>query len=114
MIYDTWDVVEVPFPFIETAKVKQRKALVLSSRDFAEHNSAHILMMITSATNSAWAGDTPIDQLAVAGLKKACVTRLKLFTLAVHLIHRKVGKLSRRDQKAVRESLRLALPLLPP
>lgn len=35
--YDRWDVVEVPFPFIDSIQSKLRKALVLTNKKFICH-----------------------------------------------------------------------------
>ena len=61
-IYKPFDVVEVPFPFSDLPRSKRRKALVISSPEFNERNGATILMMITSATYSAWIHDVPISK----------------------------------------------------
>jgi len=105
MTFDRWDVVEVPFPFVDRVKSKTRKAIVVSDSNFQNLNSACILMMITSATHSKWFGDTPIRDLESAGLKKGCVARLKIFTLQESLIRTKVGQLSSADQERVDESV---------
>ncbi len=99
MICKQFDVVEVPFPFVDTPAItKKRKALVISKYDFNLQNSATILCMITSATNSKWLGDIQIKNLKEAGLKKECVIRFKLFTLDNSLILNICGKLSEKDQ----------------
>ncbi len=108
-ICEPFDVVEVPFPFSDTARAKMRKALVLSSVKFNERNGSSILMMITSVEKSHWFLDTPIDDLEAAGLKKACVARFKLFTLDNALVVRVVGKLSQGDEKRVRDGLANAI-----
>ena len=105
MTYDRWDIVEVPFPFVDRVKFKFRKAVVVSRSEFQKQNAACILMMITSATQSEWLGDTLIKDLNAAGLKKACVARLKVFTLQDSLIRTKVGRLSSLDQQQVEKTL---------
>ncbi|PWU19192.1 MAG: hypothetical protein C5B49_06155 [Bdellovibrio sp.] len=69
-IYDTFDVVEVPFPFSDFPKSKVRKALVLTPMSTNEPNGATTLMMITSGKNSAWIGDTALTKWNDAGLNK--------------------------------------------
>jgi mRNA interferase MazF len=109
MIYKPYDVVEVPFPFIDSPKVKTRKAVVLTREEFNKNNSATTLAMITSATNSTWDKDTPVTDLNIAGLKKNCCVRLKLFTIQNDLIKNKVGTLSDQDKKEL--SLKLSQSL---
>jgi mRNA interferase MazF len=98
MIFDPYTIVEVPFPFIDHLnKVKKRKALVLSTKNFNLRNGATVLCMITSAKNSSWFGDVPIHELEPAGLRKPCVIRFKLFTLENSLILGQCGKLGKKD-----------------
>lgn len=109
MICKPYDVVEVPFPFIDSPKAKSRKALVLSRETFNKNNSATVLAMITSATNSKWFKDVSVTDLKKAGLKKPCFVRFKLFTIQNNLIKRKVGALSSFDKSEVSEKLSQAL-----
>ncbi len=106
-----FQVVEVPFPFSDIPRAKRRKALVLSNEDFNRRNGATILMMITSATHSAWKLDVPIVGWAKAGLNKPCVARAKIFTLDNRLIIGEVGKLVAEDIAAVQDVLKKALPV---
>jgi len=111
VICDPWDVVVVPFPFTEKAGVKRRPALALSSRVFNEKGHT-ILAMITTKSHFPWPGDSPIVDLAAAGLHAPCIVRLKLFTLDNSLFLRHSGRLSEEDRKAVAETLytHLSLP----
>jgi mRNA interferase MazF len=58
--------------------------------------------MITSAEQSSWQGDHPIQDLEAAGLPTECVIRLKIFTLDHRLLIRKAGTLGAADQKKLR------------
>lgn len=113
MICDPWDVVVVPFPFTEKAGAKRRPALVLSSRTFNETGHT-ILAMITTKSHFPWPGDTPIADLAAAGLHAPCIVRLKLFTLDNSLFIRRSGFLSEEDRKAVAQALHVHLSPPPP
>ena len=97
-----FDVVVVPFPFTDRAATKRRPALVLTSNTFNQKARHSVLAMITSAEQSAWPGDYPVENLETAGLPTACVARLKLFTLDHRLLIRKAGVLSPADQKKLR------------
>jgi mRNA interferase MazF len=105
MICKPYDVVEVPFPFIDSPKAKVRKALVISRETFNRNNSATVLAMITSATNSKWFKDVSVSDLKKAGLNKPCFVRFKLFTIQNDLIKNKVGSLSISDKSEVSEKL---------
>ena len=50
---------------------------------------------------SPWPGDVPIVDLGSAGLKVACIVRLKSFTPDNRLILRRVGDLSKDDRSGV-------------
>lgn len=97
-----FDVVVVPFPFTDRNATKRRPALVLSSGTFNQSARHSVLAMITSAEQSTWPGDHPIQDLETAGLPTECLIRLKLFTLDHRLVIRKAGGLGAADQKKLR------------
>lgn len=111
MICKPYDVVEVPFPFIDSPKSKSRKALVISRETFNKSNNATVLAMITSASNSKWFKDVSVTDLKKAGLKKPCLVRFKLFTIQNDLIKKRVGALSLIDKNEVSEKLSQTLYL---
>ena len=109
-IYESFAVVEVPFPFIDSLRQKNRPALVLSSSAFQKANGALVLAMITSAERGSWKFDAALSDWRMAGLKKPCVIRWKLFTLDAALIRGLRGHLSDRDSGAVRKGLTEVFP----
>jgi mRNA interferase MazF len=109
-IFKPWTVVEVPFPFIDKAIAKKRKALVVCTQSYQKKTGACILAMITSAENSSWPNDVKIEKYSVAGLKKPCVVRLKVFTIESSLVIGEVGHLYAGDIKHVKEALVGAIP----
>jgi mRNA interferase MazF len=104
VICEPWNVVVVPFPFVEKVGTKRRPALVLSTAGFNESGNT-ILAMITTRAHQPWPGDTPIVRLEEAGLNVSCIVRLKLFTLDNRLIARRVGHLSPLDQEKAAQQL---------
>ncbi len=98
MIFKPFDVVELPFPFSDLSHAKLRKALVISSAEFNQKNSACTVAMITSRQNSEWFGDVYIKNWAKSGLKKPCYIRFKFFTADLSLFTRKVGQLTANDK----------------
>ena len=60
--------------------------------------------MITSTQNK-WPSDVVIEDWQEAGLNVPCKIRLKLFTLDNKSAVRKVGKLSKRDDKSIVSTL---------
>jgi mRNA interferase MazF len=105
MIYDRFDVVDVPFPFTDIPQSKLRKALVLTPKSMNEQNGVTTLMMITSRQNSSWLGDTELTRWEDAGLKKPCYVRFKFFTADNGFILNKVGNLSKSDIAQVKKIL---------
>jgi mRNA interferase MazF len=85
VICNAWDVIVVPFPFVDSPKTKRRPALVISRKDFNRHGHT-ICAMITTKHQPAWPGDVPITDLNSAGLPRACIVRPKLFTLDNRLL----------------------------
>ncbi len=111
-IYDTFDIVVVPFPFTDTSEVKKRPAIVLSSAtEFNNHARACVLAMITTATHAPWPCDVEISDLAASGLPTKSVIRMKLFTLDQRLILKTIGTLSKKDQKSLSKSIEALLPV---
>ena len=107
-IYEPWDVVVVPFPFVERFGAKRRPALVLSEADFNAAGST-IMAMITTAPAGEWSSDVRIGDLDSAGLSTPCVVRFKLFTIDNRLLIRRAGQLSTRDRSVARKALRRVL-----
>ncbi len=106
MIYEPFDVVVVPFPFTDSAKTKRRPALVLSqNKSFGNEIEHSVLAMITSQKNEPWPLDAAIKNKKQSGLTAPSVVRMKLFTLDNRFILRKIGHLSKTDQKQIKQSL---------
>lgn len=109
-ICKTFDIVVVPFPFVDVIKTKNRPALVISSARHYNHVLGQtVLAMITSSLHDPWDLDIPIKNLKSCGLQKPSIIRLKLFTLDNRLIKGKIGRLSEQDQILVQEKVTLTL-----
>ena len=104
MIYDSFDVVVVPFPFTDRHAERRRPALIVSSPGFNAAHEQSILAMITSA-ESDWPSDVALRGWRDAGLAVPCKVRLKLFTVDDTSILRKAGTLAPEDADAVARSL---------
>ena len=107
MTYEPFDVVVVPFPFIDSSRTKRRPALVLSKKkaDFGAIIEHSVLAMITSQKNEPWPLDSAIKNKKQSGLTAPSLVRMKLFTLDNRFIIRKIGHLSKADQNQVKQSL---------
>jgi len=106
MIYEPFDVIVVPFPFTDSARIKRRPALVLSTKsDFGARIEQSVLAVITSQKNDPWPLDVPIKNKKQSGLPAPSLVRMKIFTLDNRFILRKIGHLSKTDQNQVKKSL---------
>jgi len=97
---EPWDVVVVPFPFVERRGSKRRPAVVLSKRVFNRHGHS-LLAMVTTRAHDPWPGDVVVGDPGAAGLRQDCIVRLKLFTLDNRLILQRIGSLNPSDRAAV-------------
>lgn len=97
MTYKQWNIVVVPFPFVDVAKSKPRPALIISKAEFGKDTGYHIASMITSAKHPAQNGDTLITDRELSGLTQPSLIRLKLFSLDERLISSVIGHLSDKD-----------------
>jgi mRNA interferase MazF len=110
VIYKSFEVVVVPFPFTDRKEGKRRPALVLSDHIQFNMPSGHtVLAMITSQKNPDWPLDTTITDNRQAGLKAPSRVRMKLFTLDNRLIVKKIGTINSKDKNAVINALRSLL-----
>lgn len=105
MIFKSFDVVAVSFPFTDRDATKRRPALVVSNALFNKQHDQLILAMITTVSNNVWPSDVSLANWQEAGLKVACHLRLKLFTLDQNLVLKTIGRLSSQDINSVRAVL---------
>jgi len=107
MNYASFETVIVPFPYADRLAEKRRPALVVSAPALQKRFGLVWLMMITSADNPAWDCDVAISDLKLAGLPSPSVVRpAKIATVDAARILRRIGKLSAKDAKKVKEALR--------
>ncbi len=107
--FDRYSVVRVPFPFTDRQAQKLRPAVVLSQPDFPRGCGHLLLAMITSARQSSWPLDWPLEDLQAAGLPQSCLVRFKLFTLDERLVSGGLGSLATADRAGVASQLRKLL-----
>jgi mRNA interferase MazF len=102
------DVVLVPFPFTDQSTSKQRPAVVVSSRAYAQARPDVVLMAITSQVRTPLGfAEALIADWQSAKLLKVSVVKPLLATLAQSLIIRQLGALSDRDQTLLHQTLAL-------
>lgn len=106
-IYNQFDVVRVPFPFVDRSEVKWRPALVLSIAEMFNIPAGHSVMaMITSSIRHNWPLDYEVLDRVSAGLPVPSAVRFKLFTLDHRLIGSVLGRLGAEDSNATSRRLR--------
>ena len=104
MTFKRWDVVSVPFPFVEGHAAKRRPALVVSTDAFHRPHRACFGAMITTARHmrDVRPDDIAIEDLGGAGLSRPCVIRVaRLATFEWGDQVRRVGTLHRRERQAI-------------
>lgn len=104
MTYNRFDVVLVHFPFSEKQGQKKRPAIVLTAQDFNERHAHALCAMVTTASNTKWETDMPVQAYIEAELRTPCVVRMKWFTVAAMLILGRVGTLQPEDQASLRRA----------
>jgi mRNA-degrading endonuclease toxin of MazEF toxin-antitoxin module len=99
-----WDLISVPFPYVEGYEAKRRPALVISTDAFHNAHNACFAAMITTARHMQ---DVRKDDIAIAewdkvGLPAPCVVRMaRLSTFEAAPVIRRIGALAPVDRRAV-------------
>ena len=101
-----WDVIVVPFPYVDRLAERRRPALVISSRRLAPFGVLWVAM-ITSADNAPWSCDVAVGNLERAGLPAPSVVRpAKIACIEPARVLRRAGTLDRATAAKVAERLR--------
>lgn len=99
--FEAFDVIIVPFPYVDRLAEKRRPALVISGPALAAFGVLWVAM-ITSAANDSWACDVPIADLGRAGLPAPSVVRTaKIACIEPGRILRRAGTLDARSSSLV-------------
>ena len=105
-IFDVWDIVKVPFPYMDRPVRQRRPALVVVAGEIEVAHGLLWLLMITSAENRGWPDDVGILDLDGAGLPAPSIVRpAKIATVDARDAQR-LGTLSIVDREAVAAGLR--------
>jgi mRNA-degrading endonuclease toxin of MazEF toxin-antitoxin module len=103
MSCDSGEIVLVHYPFTDFSTLKQRPAVVLSPKDYADRFGDVIVMPLTSQPESNTA--LALSQWRSAGLIKPSWVKPIIGTLSIHLIRKRLGKLVDADVSCVRAAL---------
>jgi len=107
--FEPWQIVAVPFPYVERPVEQRRPALVVTSNLGGRHDLLWVLM-ITAAAHRRWPGDVVIADHAMAGLPIPSVVRTaKIATIAASFAQR-LGFLPEAHTAEIRAMLRQRLP----
>lgn len=104
MIFRRWDLISVPFPYIEGYEAKHRPTLVVSTDVFHAAHASCFGAMVTTARNmqDVRKDDIAIVEWAKAGLPAACVVRLaRHSTFEASSSIRRLGTLAPIDRRTV-------------
>jgi mRNA interferase MazF len=100
-IFETWDVIKVPFPYTDRPVRQRRPALVVAASGLESEHGLLWVLMITSAKNRRWAEDVPISRADKAGLPAPSVVRCaKVATIEAQEAER-IGKLPTLERDLV-------------
>jgi mRNA interferase MazF len=103
--FDAYDVIIVPFPYVDRLAERRRPALVISSAALATFGVLWVAM-ITSAATDSWACDVPIADLERAGLPAPSVVRpAKIACIEPGRVVRRAGTLDARNASLVAAQL---------
>ena len=101
-----WDVVVVPFPYVDRLAERRRPALVISSRRLSPFGLLW-MAMITSADNESWSCDVAVANLQRAGLPAPSVVRpAKIACIEPARVLRRAGALDKAAAAKVTAVLR--------
>ena len=102
-----WDIVIVPFPFVDADVEKMRPAVIVSRDDLLQRHDMAWLAMITSTLIAPWNSDITVEAVASTGLLRPSRIRIaKISTIDRQRIVRRVGSLAATDAKKVTAALK--------
>jgi mRNA interferase MazF len=107
--FERWDIVAVPFPYVERPIEQRRPALVVASTLGAAHRLIWVLM-ITAAANPRWPDDVEIDDHGSAGLAIPSIVRTAKIATIEAGAARKLGTLPSPVAAQIRAVLKRQLP----
>lgn len=104
--FKAWDVVIVPFPYVDRLAERRRPALVISTAALAKFGLIWVAM-ITSADNESWPSDIEIADVARAGLPAPSVVRpAKIACIDPARIDRRIGRLDKKAARAIAQRVK--------
>jgi mRNA interferase MazF len=109
--FEPWEIVSVPFPYVERPVQQRRPALVVVAGLGASRDLLWVLM-ITAAANRRWPEDVEIDDHAAVGLPIPSVVRTAKIATIPASIARALGTLPHDNVGEVIAILRKRLAIV--
>jgi mRNA interferase MazF len=110
MPFEFGNIVLVPFPFTNLAALKQRPAVIVSSRIYNDAKPDVVIMPVTSQLRSVSSlGEVLIGEWQRANLLKPSIVKPVFATVEQRLIIRPLGVLQAQDQAALRAAIAAVL-----
>jgi len=107
--FERWDIVKVPFPYIDRPIRQRRPALIVAAERLEAGHGLLWVLMITSAENRRWPDDVSISDLATAGLPAPSVVRCAKIATIDARDSEALGRLPAADQRKVAARLKQIL-----
>jgi len=100
-----WDIVKVPFSYIDRPIRQYRPALVVGTDPIEDAHGLVWVLMITSAENRRWEDDVVVSDLAAAGLPVPSVVRCAKIATIEAKEATLIGRLTDADRQGTGEFL---------
>lgn len=100
-IFETWNVVKVPFPYTDRPVRQRRPALVVAADILETSHSLIWVLMITSAENRGWPSDVSVSDIETAGLPVPSVVRTAKVAVIDARDAELLGSLVDSDRRAI-------------
>jgi mRNA interferase MazF len=104
--FEVWDLVKVPFPYINRPVQQRRPALVVAIPEAPGAPALLWVLMVTSAANRGWPGDVSVSDLEATGLPAPSMVRCAKIATIEALDAERIGQLPKLDRSLVAEAVR--------
>lgn len=103
--FESGDVIWVPFPHVESQRMRERPALVVTQRPIGLGGELLWAVMITNALREAWPGDILIEDFAAAGLPILSKIRTAKIATLESIHARQIGRIEEDLWKLVQAQI---------
>ncbi len=110
---NTGDVILVPFKFADSDELKPRPAIIVSVEEFHNSRQDAVMLALTGRRGRNYFGDCEIQDWREARLAKPSTAKGVFRTIDRSLVYRRLGSLTVRDFRRVKDSIRAILGITP-